>query len=306
MRRFILLFLLYLSGESVYAQYSYGTTGLLNMPTADMQRDKTFMCGGGYLEKHASVARWFYDTFNYYMNITIFPWLEVCYDMILVKGVEKDPEKGGVSYWVPSTYGKFCNQDRAFHARLRLWKEGWWKPWTPQVVIGMDDFLSASWAGMSLSSNGSGNGFSFREYISISKHYEFKNIGVLGGHITYLYNGDKRWHSNINGLAVGTNFRFNLPEDGGLLNTFLNGWNVMAEAYPMDGKGTYWVEYDGINHYKRGLSVGVYDINVGFEYALPLVKSKLRQEDALSIHFFGELYGCKDFSGGVQFKVHLK
>lgn len=33
------------------ALYSYGTTGLLNMPTTGMQRDKTFMFGGAYLEK---------------------------------------------------------------------------------------------------------------------------------------------------------------------------------------------------------------------------------------------------------------
>ena len=26
-----------------------------------------------------------------------------------------------------------------FHFRLRAWKEGWWKAWTPQVVIGAND-----------------------------------------------------------------------------------------------------------------------------------------------------------------------
>ena len=46
------------------------------MPTAEMQRDKTFMFGGGFLEKHATPARWFYDTYNYYVNITFFPWME--------------------------------------------------------------------------------------------------------------------------------------------------------------------------------------------------------------------------------------
>ena len=34
------------------AQFTYGTTGLLNMPTADMQRDKTLLFGGSFLEKH--------------------------------------------------------------------------------------------------------------------------------------------------------------------------------------------------------------------------------------------------------------
>ena len=61
----------------VRSQTNYGTTGLMNMPTADMQRDKTFMLGGNWLNSHATVPRWWYDTWNYYINITLFPWLEV-------------------------------------------------------------------------------------------------------------------------------------------------------------------------------------------------------------------------------------
>lgn len=81
------------------------------MPTADMQRDKTFMFGGGFLEKHATPARWTYNTFNYYLDITIFPWLEVSYICTLHKAMEVDPAYGP-GFWVPSTYGKFVNQDR--------------------------------------------------------------------------------------------------------------------------------------------------------------------------------------------------
>ena len=40
------------------AQFTYGTTGLLHMPTADMQRDKTFMFGGGHLNTHATPSHW--------------------------------------------------------------------------------------------------------------------------------------------------------------------------------------------------------------------------------------------------------
>ncbi len=69
MRKLILsLSLLWAMGGMAHAQFTYGTTGMLNMPTADMQRDKTFMVGGGFLEKHATPARWTYDTFNYYLK----------------------------------------------------------------------------------------------------------------------------------------------------------------------------------------------------------------------------------------------
>lgn len=57
MIRYLLLLVLFIfvSAIQTKAQYTYGTTGLLNMPTADMQCDKTFMCGGSYLEKSIRV-----------------------------------------------------------------------------------------------------------------------------------------------------------------------------------------------------------------------------------------------------------
>lgn len=42
----VLLVFLFFIPTTVISQINYGTTGLMNMPTADMQRDKTFMVGG--------------------------------------------------------------------------------------------------------------------------------------------------------------------------------------------------------------------------------------------------------------------
>lgn len=70
---------------SVCGQALRGTTGLLHAPTADMQQDKTFMLGGNVLD---ITPLHYYDfdvryTFNYYLNITVFPWLEVGYTCTL-------------------------------------------------------------------------------------------------------------------------------------------------------------------------------------------------------------------------------
>ena len=47
----IVLFLLLLAVEdNIHAKTMYGTTGLLHAPTAEMQRDKTFMVGGNVLQ----------------------------------------------------------------------------------------------------------------------------------------------------------------------------------------------------------------------------------------------------------------
>lgn len=71
--------------QHTQAQYVYGTTGLLHAPSADMQRDKTFLCGFSYLQVAATPKHWNYDTWNYYINITLFPWLEVGYTCTLHK-----------------------------------------------------------------------------------------------------------------------------------------------------------------------------------------------------------------------------
>ena len=54
------------------AQMTYGVTGLLHMPSADMQRDGTLMIGGNFLDKHnlPSQSWWGHDTFNYFVNVT--------------------------------------------------------------------------------------------------------------------------------------------------------------------------------------------------------------------------------------------
>lgn len=161
--------------SKLYAQYLYGTTGLLQMPTAQMQNDKTFMFGGGVLSPEIIPSKeWWgnYYTFNYYVNITIFPWLEVGYNCVLVKA------KPGIYHWVPSTYGRFVNQDRSFHGRLRVWKEGWWKEWIPQIVIGANDPTTGSWDGGVASDDERYNGF-FADITLLPRSIgSLKNMGI--------------------------------------------------------------------------------------------------------------------------------
>lgn len=86
---------LFLGTNSLKGQAFYGTTGLLHAPTADMQKDKTFMVGGNMLDVNTLSRYWVRSeyhsyTFNYYINITMFPWLEVAYTCTLVNGIYKN------------------------------------------------------------------------------------------------------------------------------------------------------------------------------------------------------------------------
>jgi len=229
MKKILLLCIGFVFSIHVDAQALWGTTGLLHMPTADMQKDKTFMFGGNILNKNVMPPRWnnfdYTHTYNYYINITFFPWLEIAYTCTLVKGREAD---GG--YWPQSTWGKFVNQDRNFSGRLRLWKEGWWKWWTPQIVLGANDpgsFNSYGGGSISFDKSGDTSHHFNRYYIAATKHFDFAAIGRLGIHAAYCHS-IKDASLRYTGPAVGANFRFNLLSD-----TFwakaLNGFDWMAE-----------------------------------------------------------------------------
>ena len=108
--KLFLIVLLVFVPSMLSAQMTYGTTGLLHAPSAEMQRDKTFMIGGNFMNKELTPPTWYYHTYNYFLNITFFPWLEVAYTCTLFKA-----EALGLK---PYGYSGFTNQDRYFSVRL--------------------------------------------------------------------------------------------------------------------------------------------------------------------------------------------
>ena len=174
------------------AQMTYGVTGLLHMPSAEMQRDKTVMLGGNFLNKALTPPEWYYGTYNYYLNVTIFPFLEVAYTCTLFTAEGMGYAKYG--------YSGFMNQDRYFSFRLRALKEGQFWKYMPAVVLGTSDPFTST--GDKIASE-KGNGYFSRFYIAATKHIQ---IGKeeLGVHLAYLYNRRKDYH--LNGPAVGVTY----------------------------------------------------------------------------------------------------
>lgn len=277
MRRVILLFLFAVSFSCIYSQVLRGTTGLLHAPTAVMEKDKTFKIGGNILAltplHYADFGREVNKTYNYYLNVTLFPWLEVGYICTL------NYAKHGSHYFPPKSWGKYTNQDRAFSVRLRAWKEGWWRPWTPQIVFGADDATShVSYGGGDVEFGSGMNNYFTRFYFATTKHFDLIGSGQLGAHFGFCM-GRGVWDEHYNRPSAGVNFRLGLPEDKSWTK-LVNGLNLMAE-------------YDART------------INVGGEYSLPLSYKK-NGDEALSLHAIAELNDGKYMSGGIQLKVHLK
>lgn len=183
------------------AQLTYGVTGLLHMPSAEMQRDGTLIFGGNFLDKHNLPSQWWwgYDTFNYFVNVTFLKRLEISYVCTLVKG------KKGNSYWPEMTWGKFVNQDRHFAARFQILKEGeWWKH-MPSLVLGVSDPMTGgTFEYTEMAVEGDANGYFNRMYLAMTKHFDVR-VGELGVHAAWLYN--RRTDYPLNGPAVGVNFK---------------------------------------------------------------------------------------------------
>ena len=179
---------------SAFSQLTYGTTGLLHAPSAEMQRDKTFMVGGNFLNKEITPPTWYYHTYNYFLNVTVFPFLEVAYTCTLFKA-----EALGLK---PYGYSGFTNQDRYFSARLRVLKEGQFWKYMPAVVLGTSDPFTSSGGGQVGTTEG--NGYYSRFYIAASKHIPVVGKEEIGVHLSYLYNNRKEY--KLNGFALGVTY----------------------------------------------------------------------------------------------------
>lgn len=166
------------------AQYSLGVTGLLNIPTADMQADGTFMGGGNFLPEALTPEAWDYDTGNYFVNLTFLPFAEVAYRCTLFRGKFKDGNK-----W---------QQDRSVSVRLRPLKEGrWW----PSIVVGSNDAFTTNQLNMFKDPGGSR--YFSSVYLVGTKHWlpGRENIGfTIGGHIPF------RTESNRRGVFGGISY----------------------------------------------------------------------------------------------------
>lgn len=174
------------------AQLTYGVTGLLHAPSGEMQEDKTVMLGAFFLHKELTPPHWYYNTYSYFMNVTIMPWMEVTYMCTLHTAESMGLDKYG--------YSGFTNQDRNFAARFRIAKEGQWWKHMPAMVVGIQDPFAFSSRKVNAEA---GNGYMNRMYIAATKHVKIgrEEIGI---HLSYLYNTRRDY--DMNGLAGGITY----------------------------------------------------------------------------------------------------
>ena len=222
------------------AQLTYGTTGLLHAPSAEMQRDKTVMLGGNFMNKEITPPTWYYHTYNYFLNVTILPWIEVAYTCTLFKA-----EALGLT---PYGYSGFTNQDRYFSVRLRALKEGQFWKYMPAVVLGTSDPFTSSGGGSVGSTEG--NGYFSRFYIAGTRHFTI-GTEVIGVHISYLYN--KRKEYKLNGMAAGVSYNPTFAPDLRVIAEYDSKDIALGATYLLFGHLQMQVELQKMKYFTGGL-----------------------------------------------------
>ena len=210
-----MLVLSLLGASPARAQFTDCSTGLLQMPTAEMQEDGMFMITNNFLNKHSlATSGWSYNTFQYGFYVSFWGRMEIGYVCTIFNGAwDPRPDKSYRETIIR-------NQDRHFTGRVMLLREnefGW--NWVPSLVVGASDPMTGAGGGNFLNFErvrGTANGYFNRYFIALTKHFPTR-WGPLGVHTGYQYNF--RLDYPINAPCAGLDWKPVWLTDKGILDS---------------------------------------------------------------------------------------
>ena len=214
MRKLLLsIVIAFVSCSLARAQFTDSSSGLLQLPTALMQDDGTFMITNNFLNRHSlPTSGWSYNTFAYGFDVTFWNRLEVGYVCTIFNGKKSGKESDRTMI--------LFNQDRHFLGKFQILKEGeFGLGWIPALAVGISDPTTASskngYIDGSAGVEGTGNGYFNRMYVALSKTFPTQ-WGRVDAHVAYLYN--RRTDYPLNGPGVAVTWRPVWLVDRGLLD----------------------------------------------------------------------------------------
>lgn len=183
--------------DKVSAQNYHGTSGMLQVQTAEIDSAGTFHGGISFVHKGILPNLRYYGDgkpFNapcYTIGITAWKWLQLSYTGTIVRMHKNGDKSKPLGYY---------NEDRHINIHLAPLYEG--KYW-PSIAVGWDDI--GNLRTLKINKKMSANNFFECLYIAGSKHFDIKGYEI-GTHLTYRYypsdlNKDRR------GVAGGLTLR---------------------------------------------------------------------------------------------------
>lgn len=179
----IIVSFLLVACHTLRGQFWDSATGLLQAPSADMNKSGTFMITSNHLNKHSiNESYWGYNTFSYGININLWSRVELGYVCVIFNGKKKEHPTARDLIMI--------NQDRHFNAKVLLLKEKeFGLSWLPAFAVGISDPTTAGGAKdySEQGVDGNSNGFFNRYYAVATKHFSTR-VGIIGTHLGYQYN----------------------------------------------------------------------------------------------------------------------
>ncbi len=185
------------------AQQYTGMSGLIHVPTAEMDKEGDARIGAHFLNREMTPDESYfysngkkYHTFSHYISLTPFSWIEVGYTCTLLRKKSKPND---------SSIGHYGQKDRYFSLKLRPLKEGkWW----PAIAVGCNDF----WDSRASVSGEGGELYFGNLYVAASKHIDFgpHEVGVHVAYRHYRRDYNKKWDGAIGGITYRPPFARNL------------------------------------------------------------------------------------------------
>lgn len=169
--------------SAVRAQNLEGLSGLIFIPTAELQNDGTVSIGVNYLDKElVSFSGHKDNAFTPFVTLTYLPFVELSFR--ITRLIKSEITTQGIG-------------DRTISARFRITEE---EKYFPSVLIGFHDLLAVF--------GGEGAIHNNALYLTASKHINFDSPkNFLGLHIGYGTDAVKANTHNFSGIFGGINLK---------------------------------------------------------------------------------------------------
>lgn len=184
------------AGQTAAQQYT-GLTGLIHVPTAEMNREGDARIGMHLINKEMLPdAKAFkyrdrkYHSFSHYLSITPFWWVEAGYTCTLFKTKDAGGDIGG--------YGA---KDRYLSLKLNPLRES---KYLPAIAVGFNDYMDSR-----SSLDGSDGELYFGNvYIAATKHLSIKGneLAVHAAYRKYRRSYNEKWQGIVGGLTLRPEF----------------------------------------------------------------------------------------------------
>lgn len=199
------------------AQQYTGISGLIHVPSAEMNHEGDAFIGAHFLNKNMMPDKGFlylgekYNTFDYYLSLTPFSWIEMSY--VCTERIRSKDQEGNIQW----------SKDRYASVKIQPLKEGEYRP---AVSIGCNDIWTAAF----YKDQPDVQLYYMNLYIAATKHFNLSD-NILGVTLSYRH-FYRDYNSKWNGFVGGITFRPAFFPQGRIIaeytgNEFLMGMDVL-------------------------------------------------------------------------------